>query len=98
MTRKQIYQKEILKYGFLPLLKLLEQNKQQENYEECKIIYDVVNEHSKKYNLNLPTEFDEHAIEEMVVSFWRMGYSGQVALNNLPSYCEKIKSALLNAE
>lgn len=97
MTKKEIYQRGIWNYGYLTLLFLLSKHKEQENYEECKIIYDVIKEHSDKHNLNLQTEFNEQAIDEMVESFWKLGYSGMIALANTPAYAEAIQIELKKA-
>ncbi len=94
MSRKQIYKNALISYGYISLLCLIKKNEEQENFKECKIILDVIKEHSKKYNVEIPTKFNEKSIDEYQTEFWRLGYSGDIAVENLPYYINEIESKL----
>ena len=97
MTKKEVYQDGIWKYGPITALFLLEKNKAVENYEECKIILEVIREHYKNYDIKWPTEFNDYAIEEMRSAFWKFGLSGDITLGNIPFYAEEIEKDLLKS-
>lgn len=74
---------------------MLEKNKKEEKYEECAIILNVIKEHSQKYNLYLPTEFTDEAINEMkIYCMINFNLSGKIIEKNIPYYAFKIVKEL----
>lgn len=94
MNKKEIYQQALISYGFLTVLFLLEENKIKENFRECKIIFDVLREHSLKHNVYIPMELSDKAIEEYETAFWKFGLCGEIAVNNTSLYVEEVKKEL----
>ena len=53
---KEKLSKNFLKYGFLPYVYLLEELQEEEQYELCAVVLQVVQEKNKKFDLQLPFE------------------------------------------
>lgn len=51
ITKKSILENQFLRYGFLPFVFLIKEFEEEENYEDCQLLYDIVKE--KRQNLML---------------------------------------------
>ena len=88
---------KFLSFGFLPLLKVMEIFQDEEKYELCSVIQEVLKEFSDKYNLKIPLKYNEDAIEEMKYNFMKYhNLSGETAFGNLESYVEDILTEIKN--
>lgn len=94
LLKKKVYKDSILLYGWITLLLIMKSNEASENFEECQIIYQVLSEHKKNYNLEIPLKYSEQALDIYQNYFNELGYSGETALNNLPSYVEDIQDRI----
>jgi hypothetical protein len=84
---EKLIRRELFKYGFLPLLLVLEQMEKWEEYEVCTAIVNVIKEHSEIYEVELPTKFDAEAIAQMKIYFMsEYGLSGDIAEANSKYY------------
>jgi len=92
---KKLLQKELFKYGFLPLLIVMERMATIEEYEVCKMIMRVIKDHNKKYDLDLPTKLDGNAVAEMKIYFMtEFNLSGDIAYNNSQEYANCIQESI----
>ncbi|WP_187260769.1 hypothetical protein [Pontibacter beigongshangensis] len=100
LTQKKycIYQAGMFKYGFLTLAALIKELEDQEEYEECRIIYEVMREQGRRFNMQLPTTYDEKAIAYFKKEMRSLGYEPEVSLYNLPEYVQMLKSELENIQ
>jgi hypothetical protein len=87
---RQIIEKSIFVYGFLPLLTVLEIYEEEEEYERCAVILDVIREHSKKFNIDIPTKYGKEAIDKLKEYCESYNVSGEVALTNNATYALEI--------
>ncbi len=95
MTKKEIYTKCLYLYGFMTLLCLIEDYIEQENYEECQIILDVIKDHNKYLGHDLPTELNEQSFEYFQKAREEFKISDK-SLLNITLYAEEIKDLLKN--
>jgi hypothetical protein len=82
-------------YGFLPLLLVLEQLEDDENFDLCNSILVVLKEHEKKYNIEIPTKYNEYAINKTKQYFMELNLSGEIAIKNNNFYASEILKRLL---
>lgn len=80
------YVKLILTYGWYPMLAVLKEQEEDNNFEICADIKEAFD--------HLKIEIKESSEEDYVQEFWRLGYSGQTALANVNYYIESIKAEL----
>lgn len=85
------YSPLIFRYGYMAMVMLLKEYEEIEKYEECAEIESALINHEKICGLNIPREVSEDAIEDYRTNFWRIGYSGDIAINNLSSYFSNLK-------
>jgi hypothetical protein len=96
---KKLIEHELLSFGFLPLLLVIELLISKEKYEICSIISEVLNEQSNKYNLKFPTKYNEEAIEEMKYCFMKHhNLSGDITEKNHIIYAKEILNKIENYE
>jgi hypothetical protein len=92
---KKFIEQQLLAFGFLPMLLVMEILQDEEKYELCAIILEVLNEHSKKYEFTIPKHFNDQAVEEMKYNFMKyFNLSGETAYNNNPLYASTTLTAL----
>jgi hypothetical protein len=88
---KEFIEKQLFSFGFLPLLLVMEILQDEEKYELCSIILQVLNEHSEKYGFYIPKQFTDQAVEEMKYNFMKYhNLSGDIAYYNNPWYAANI--------
>lgn len=89
---KKLLHKELFKYGFLPLLIVMERMAILGEFEICNVILQTIKDHKKKYNLDLPTKLDGSAVAEMKIYFMtEFNLSGDIAYNNSQEYANNIQ-------
>lgn len=81
-------------YGFLPFLYLLEEYEKSEQYENCQVIFEVLNEMSQYWGLMLPTRLNDYAIEYYFKAMKESKQEGRIAFSYMPQYVEEIKHLL----
>lgn len=92
---KALLQKELFKYGFLPLLIVMERMAIIEEFEVCNAILQVIKDHNKKFELELPTKLDGSAVAEMKIYFMaEFNLSGDTAYNNSQEYANCIQESI----
>ena len=84
--KKIIYRKAIIKYGYIPLLLLLDNYEHLEDFEECQLIKESIDEYCKEYGIRLSTKYSKESLEE----FKNFGRKGELMLMNLPLYANDI--------
>lgn len=87
MERKEIYRKALFRYGIIPITLILQEYEEKEDFEECKMILDVINE----TNLGLPTKYNEETLMEVKKEFQKFGLKGDIFIHNVPFYVQEIK-------
>ena len=88
-NKKEKYKDAILHVGIAALTGALRIYELQENYEECQIIIDAINEINLEYNLDLPTQYEE-AFQYWIEALQSHGCTGETAIKNLPFYIENL--------
>ncbi|MDD5358373.1 MAG: hypothetical protein PHX80_04450 [Candidatus Nanoarchaeia archaeon] len=92
---KKFIEQQIFAFGFLPLLLVMEILQDEEKYELCAIILQVLNEHSEKYGFVIPKQFSEQAVEEMKYNFMKYyNLSGDITYRNNTWYAANILTGL----
>lgn len=61
--QKRLYKKAILEHGFLTMVRLLDILTDEEEYEECRYLYDAIQEINKEYNMSIPTVYSPKVVE-----------------------------------
>jgi hypothetical protein len=89
--KKNRYLEALYSYGFYTLCYMITQYEKEENYEECKLILSALNDHNLYMKDNVPTKFDNNAIEYFRKVCYKQNISGTIYTNNLPFYIEEIK-------
>ena len=88
---EEVIQDELYKYGFLPLLIVLERMEEVEDYEVCKAIINVLKKTNTRLDIDLPTKLDGEAIAQMKITFMtKFNLSGNIAYNNSEWYADEI--------
>lgn len=83
------YTECLYQYGYYSLLCLMDEYEQNEMYEECSVIIDVIREHNELMNDNLPTRKDD--MSRVFQKFRELGLTGRTYQKNLQMYIEIIK-------
>ena len=91
---KQKLSKNFLKYGFLPYVYLLEELQGEEQYELCAVVLQVVQEKNIKYDLQLPTHYNDEAIALFLREMRNSPNKGYIALRNIPHYANELKELI----
>ena len=85
------YKKALYLYGFYTLCHLIDQFEQEEQFEECKLILEALNEHNSQFNFNLPTKYDSKAKEYFHKISQEIGIKGNMYEQNLDYYASSIR-------
>lgn len=94
---EQLLTLELYKYGFLPLLVVLERIEQQNEYEICSCILNILKTQSEKFDIELPTKFDGTAVAIMKIAFMiNHNLSGEIAYANKDIYADEIIKSINN--
>lgn len=88
------YNKLMLTYGYMAIIMVLKDLIDAENYAECALIEQAFLYHEERFGLTLPREICDEVLEDYKCAFWRLGYSGEVATNNLDVYYKAVKQEL----
>lgn len=94
LTKKSILDNQFMSYGFLPFLNLLGQFEDEERYEDCQLIYEIIKEKSEKYDVALPTKYSKQAVDLFLNEFKKSKNKGEIALANVPYYADKIRCSI----
>jgi hypothetical protein len=78
----------ILKYGIAPVMSACIELQKRERYEECAIIWEVLQEAARQNSFSLPALNHEALIDWMRTEFWREGMSGDIAVAKTHIYAE----------
>lgn len=88
-SRKHVIEQSLQLYGRLPLLVFLQELEEQENYELCAVIKEVVGE----------GRYSEEEVQSFRNSIRQItGTNGDMAIHNIPSYIRTIKGYLKQLE
>ena len=93
-NKKYNYRRALLCYGITPLLMLLQEYENTQNFEECQwILIAIADFNSQVFPAEeeLQTRYDENTIPTLIKEFEKYGFSGDIALSNMDYYVEKVK-------
>lgn len=94
-TKQYVYGKSLLKYGFLSLCFLINEYVINEDYEEAAIIFGVLQDFNEKYEMSIPTIWNDESIEYFKNEVYKITKtSGDISLNNISYYIDDIKKEL----
>lgn len=91
---KEKLSKNFLKYGFLPYVYLLEELQEEEQYELCAVVLQVVQEKNIKFDLQLPTHYNDEAIALFLKEMRNSQNKGYISLQNIPHYANELKELI----
>lgn len=96
LLKEQRYISALFKYGVVPLLLLLDEYEQDNNFEECERIFNAIsycNKHLKSTEdyEELPTKYDSNTLSNLKKQFNLFGLTGDTSIANMPYYVEEIK-------
>lgn len=77
-------------YGILTVLYMLEHYEKVENYEECKIIIDSIEELEKKHNTTIFKRVSSEVISNVIETYKKFNLTGKNAVENSKYLAEKI--------
>ncbi len=89
--KKKKYVTSAFFYGFIVLCYLITEYEKAEDYEECGIIIEAINDYNEAHNMDIPTYFNDEAKEYFIKLFNHNNMSGETAIKNLPAYAEEVK-------
>lgn len=90
---EKMLQREVFKFGFLPMLVVLERMEDLNDFETCEAIFNMLNKHNQEFNPEnpIPTRFSELSVIEYRLEFMtKFGLSGDVAVGNCEYYADEI--------
>lgn len=94
---EQLLTLELYKYGFLPLLVVLERMAQKDEFEICSNIVNVIKTQNEKFDLDLPTKFDGTSVAIMKIAFMiNHNLSGEISYANKDIYADEIIKSINN--
>jgi hypothetical protein len=91
---KEKLSKNFLKYGFLPYVYLLEELQAEEQYELCAVVMQIVQEKNIKFDLQLPTHYNDDSIAIFLKEMRNSPNKGYIALRNIPYYAGELKELI----
>ena len=92
---EKVIRLELFKYGFFPMLIVLERMEAFEEYDICKIILNTLKEHGEKHDVEIPTKLDSEAIAIMKIYFiTEFNLSSDTAYANSETYADEICLAI----
>lgn len=63
-TRKiELYKESLFSHGIISLCYILSEYEKEEDYEECKILLEVIEGIKKKYDINIPSLYNEVSLK-----------------------------------
>lgn len=96
ILKEQRYIGAIFRYGVVPVLLLLDEYEENNDFEECNIIFSAIsymNQHLKgtqEYE-TLPTRYSTEELEKLKSAFNLFGLRRDTTIENFPIYIEEIK-------
>ena len=94
LTKKSILESQFMYYGFLPFVYLIREFEQEERYEDCKLIVEIIKDKSEKFDVHLPTKYDKESIDLFFTEFQNSKNKGEIAFKNIPFYADKIRCSI----
>ena len=92
---EKVIRNELFKYGFVPLLIVLERLERLGEYDICMIITDTIRKHNEEYDSDIPTVLNGEAIAMMKIAFMtKFNLSGDIAYSNREHYADEIMKAI----
>jgi hypothetical protein len=84
------------KYGVITLCYLIEEYSNEENYEECNIIYKAIKKIDNNFNLNLPTTFDDNSFKWLKKELLSINpnFNFDTYIDSTPHYANQIKKEI----
>ena len=96
MDTKPFFRKNRFNYGMFLYLNFLEVLENEEEFEICNDLIEVIKETNDSFDFDIPTTKNKYAIELFRDAFKTSENKGEVALANMPYYMDMIKKDLLN--
>jgi len=88
------YERAILCYGIAPMLIILEEFEKADNYEVCNIILKAIKNLNTSYSVTLEMKYSENTLPDLKQELNRMGFAGDIVIQNMPYYVEKVRELL----
>jgi len=87
----KVIRNELFKYGFFPLLIVLERMEALEEYDICTAIINTLKKQNEEFDLDMPTKLDGTAVAQMKIVFMsKFNLSGDIAYANSGYYADEI--------
>jgi hypothetical protein len=93
------YKQLCYKYGVITLCFLIDEYAKQEEYEECQIILNAINQLSEKWGEIYPTTYDDYSKRWFERNIRKItGTDGYFIIDNMPYYIEQVKKDMSNVK
>ncbi len=87
----KLIERNIFKFGILPILLLVEVLEKEQRYELCQSVLNSLQKHCKKYDIDCPKRYSVEAIVEMKIDMMsKFNMSGDIIEGNLPAYAAEV--------
>lgn len=89
--------REIFKYGVLPMLYVLQILEENDDFEMCQTVLNVLNDHCEKYDIDIPRKYNEEAVVSIRITFMeKFNLTGDNAYANIDFCASEILYAIDN--
>jgi len=85
-----------MNYGIIPTLFLLKKYEEEDQFENCIKIRDIITNNNKELKLDLPTSLEGIDVEQFIVEgFSKFGIIPKNYWNNLDYYIEEVEKEII---
>lgn len=77
-------------YGILPMLIVLKRLEDSEEYEQCELIKEMIDDFNVRFTMDLPTVINGEAVDYVLNAYQEMGFAGTTAILNAEYYADQI--------
>lgn len=88
-TTAKNYRVYLFAYGILSVLFALKHFEEKENFEECQKIIDAIREQERRLETTLFTVINKETIAEVILSYEKVGLTGENLIEN-SKYCSEL--------
>lgn len=92
--KKELVELLLFKFGATTLIHVIKEFEEEEKFEECLVIYEVINDANFVFGLQLQTKLSRNSIDIFLSELNVLGLEGETAISNLPFYVAECKEEI----
>lgn len=77
-------------YGILPMLIVLKRLEDSQEYEQCELIKEMIDDFNVRFTMDLPTVINTEAVDYVLNAYQEMGFASETTLINAECYADQI--------